>query len=173
MNSKIKDVKELLVQYAAYNAWANNKLIAVVKGLAQQDLHKEVPSSFSSVEKTLLHLWDAESIWWQRLKLQEHINRPSDTKDLKLAEIINGITQLDHQWLTWVSNASEAALQHVFAYQNTKREQFKQPVCHMLLHLFNHSTYHRGQLVTILHYLKLSGIPATDFIVWSRSVKPV
>jgi uncharacterized damage-inducible protein DinB len=38
----------------------------------------------------------------------------------------------------------------------------------MLLHLFNHNTYHRGQLVTMLRQLGMDKIPATDFIVWSR-----
>jgi uncharacterized damage-inducible protein DinB len=38
----------------------------------------------------------------------------------------------------------------------------------MLLHVFNHGTYHRGQLVTMLRQLGIENIPATDFIVWSR-----
>jgi uncharacterized damage-inducible protein DinB len=38
----------------------------------------------------------------------------------------------------------------------------------MLLHLFNHGTYHRGQLVTMLRELGIEKIPPTDFIVWSR-----
>ena len=35
----------------------------------------------SSVYKTVLHMLDAESIWWQRVKLVEHIERPSDIFD--------------------------------------------------------------------------------------------
>ncbi|MBD0288544.1 MAG: DNA polymerase, partial [Flavisolibacter sp.] len=41
----------------------------------------------------------------------------------------------------------------------------------MLLHLFNHGTYHRGQLVNMLRQLEVSPIPQTDFIVWSRRKK--
>jgi len=45
---------------------------------------------------------------------------------------------------------------------------YKQPVCQMILHVFNHGTYHRGQLVNMLRQLGIEKIPQTDFIVWSR-----
>ena len=45
------------------------------------------------------------------------------------------------------------------SYTGTKKEQFKQPVCDVLLHVFNHGTYHRGQLVTMLRQLGASNIP--------------
>jgi len=41
----------------------------------------------------------------------------------------------------------------------------------ILLHIFNHGTYHRGQLVTILQQLNIQNIPQTDFIVWTRKEK--
>jgi uncharacterized damage-inducible protein DinB len=62
-------------------------------------------------------------------------------------------------------------LEHVFHYQNTKKEQFKQPIYQMLLHMFNHGTYHRGQLVTMLRQLGIQKLPSTDFIEWSRRKK--
>jgi uncharacterized damage-inducible protein DinB len=34
--------------------------------------------------------------------------------------------------------------------------------------VFNHDTYHRGQLVSILRELGEVNIPQTDFIVWTR-----
>ena len=71
----------------------------------------------------------------------------------------------------WVSKASDAALDHVFFYHNSKKEQFKQPVYQVLLHLFNHQTYHRGQLVTMFHQLGITNIPATDFIKYCRMKK--
>jgi uncharacterized damage-inducible protein DinB len=41
----------------------------------------------------------------------------------------------------------------------------------MLLHVFNHSNFHRGQLVTILRQLGEEKIPQTDYIHYSRSRK--
>ncbi|MCW3088046.1 MAG: hypothetical protein JWQ78_1432, partial [Sediminibacterium sp.] len=38
----------------------------------------------------------------------------------------------------------------------------------ILLHLFNHGTYHRGQLVTLLRQVGVEEIPRTDYIEFSR-----
>jgi uncharacterized damage-inducible protein DinB len=70
--------------------------------------------------------------------------------------------------MEWVQQASTPQLEHVFAYQNTKRESFKQPTWQMLTHLFNHGTFHRGQIVTMLRQLGEEKIPVTDYIEFSR-----
>ncbi len=161
-------MKQMLVQFATYNIWANQEMLKVILSLSPEQQHQEIVSSFSSLYKTCYHVYDAESIWWQRLKLQETIIRPSDTADATMQDVAQGWQQQSKLWLDWVSNASEAQLSHVFAYQNTKREQFKQPVYQMLLHLFNHGTYHRGQLTTMLRQVGVTKIPSTDFVTWAR-----
>lgn len=163
-------MKDLLKQYAAYNAWANQRLFDVIMPLTADQQQALVASSFPSLQATILHIWDAESIWWQRIKLQETITIPSSTANLTFDEIANGLRYQDKQWIDWISLATTAALEHVFAYQNSKKEQFKQPVFQVLMQVFNHATYHRGQLVTILHQLGVTKIPSTDFIVWSRTI---
>ncbi len=161
-------MKELLIQYATYHFWANKLLLDVVLKLTPTQQQEIIESSFSSIHKTLLHILDAETIWWQRLKLTEHLIIPSDTKEFTTTELVVEITATSQQWVLWVNQASEVQLQHVFAYQNSKREQFKQPVYQMLLHLFNHGTFHRGQLVTIFRQLGIHKIPSTDFVTWTR-----
>lgn len=161
-------MKELLLQYAAYNVWANQQILPVITALPPERQMATVPSSFNSLHKTVIHIWDAESVWWQRIKLQEQISKPSETFTGTTGEAAQGLSQQNQQWYQWVKNAHERRLQHVFQYQNSKREQFKQPVYQMLLHLFNHGTYHRGQLINMLRQLGEEKLPPTDFIVWSR-----
>ena len=161
-------MKELLLQLAAYHMWANGLLLDAIAQLDPELQNKEVPSSFPGLFKTILHVWDAESIWWQRMKLQERIIRPSENFTGDFKELSQQLLHQNKQWYDWVNNSQEHMLQHVFLYQNSKREQFKQPLFQMLLHLFNHGTYHRGQLVNIMRQLNLTKIPATDFIIWSR-----
>ena len=139
--------------------------------LSEQEVHQQLSSSYPSIFRTVLHMWDAESMWWQRLKLQEKVVRPSDSAPDNLANVSKSLLDQSGKWSNWVSRASEHALEHVFAYQNTKREQFKQPVYQVVIHLVNHSSYHRGQLVNMLRQLNHGNIPATDFIVWSRTIK--
>lgn len=161
-------MKEVLLQYMQYNLWANQCITATILKLPAEKQTREIASSFPSLYKTLLHMWDAESAWWQRVKLQEKVVVPSASFNGDMDELVKNMLQQSQDWLDWVKNASEVALQHEFIYQNSKREQFKQPVFQMLLHVCNHGTYHRGQLVTMLRPLGVDIIPALDFIVWSR-----
>ena len=163
-------MKELLNQYAAFNLWANQKMTDAILLLPNEKIHIEIASSFPSIYKTVLHLLDAEGIWWQRLKLQEHVQRPSDTFTGSFAELQKKLLQQSALYNDWVSMATEPQLQHVFAYLRDK-EQFKLQVGQMLLHLFNHNSYHRGQLVTMLRQSGVTKIPVTDFNAYLRSRK--
>lgn len=161
-------MKEMLQQLAQYNFWANHRLFEIILALPEEKQKAELPSSFKSVYETVLHIWNAESIWWQRLKLQERIITPSEYFKGSMQEMANELLQQNRYWIEWIYPASDAALEHVFQYQNSKKEQFKQPVYQMLLHVFNHGTYHRGQLVNMLRQSGVEKIPQTDFIFWSR-----
>ena len=164
-------MKELLKQYAAYNSWASQQLLQVIAPLPEEEQKQELPSSFNSLYRTVLHMWDAESIWWQRMKLHERIIRPSGDFSGSMKDVSNGLLGQSRQWEEWVSNASDLVLDHVFQYETFDKTQFKQPTWQMLLHVFNHGTYHRGQLVNMLRQLGVTRIPATDFILWSRGKK--
>ncbi len=164
-------MKALFIKYASYNVWANNKLFERMFALAEEQIHKEIPSSFPSLYKTVLHSLDAESIWWQRIKLTEYVEVPSKNFTGNFAELVKLSQQQSLKWKEWVDAANENQLRHVFAYQNSKKEQFKQPVHEVLLHMFNHGTYHRGQIVTMFHQLGIDKIPGTDFILYTRTLK--
>lgn len=161
-------MKEILIQLSSYHFWANSLLLDLINQLPEEKQKQEVASSFTSLYQTLLHMLNAESIWWQRMKLQERIVVPGENFSGDMKELSILFLHQNRQWNHWIVNASEHQLQHVFQYHNSKREQFKQPVYQMILHVFNHGTYHRGQLVNILRQLGIEKIPATDFIVWAR-----
>jgi uncharacterized damage-inducible protein DinB len=161
-------MKQLLQQYAAYNIWANQKLFDCISNLSDDQINRDICSSFTSIHKTILHMWYAEEAWWQRLKLVEQLDLSAARFEGSFAELVKRYGQQSSDWAEWVNNATEVQLAHVFAYQNTKKEQFKQPVFEMLMHIFNHGTYHRGQLVTMLRQLGVEKIPPTDFIVYCR-----
>jgi len=164
-------MKELLQQYAAYNIWANKVLFYRISKLPEEKITREIASSFPSVYKTSLHMWQAEDIWWQRLKLVENIAILSETFSGTFTELTVGLARQSQQWKDWVDNATENQLTHVFAYVRNK-EQHKMKVQDMVLHLFNHATYHRGQLVTLLRQLgEEDKIPSTDFSTYCRTRK--
>jgi uncharacterized damage-inducible protein DinB len=162
-------MKQLLQQYAAYNFWANKIMVERIAQLPEEIITIETNSSYNSIYKTVVHLMDVESVWWQRLKLQEHVEWPGKLFDGNFAELSKHLLLLSKQWADWVSGANDVHLSHVFAYQNSKNEYFKQPVYEMLIQVFNHQTFHRGQLVTMMRQNGIEKIPPTDFIVFTRN----
>jgi uncharacterized damage-inducible protein DinB len=161
-------MKEILKQYAAYNAWANLKLCEAILSLSPELQQKEVVSSFPNLHLTVLHMWDASSIWWQRMKMQENVVAPSINFRGSTQEAVHGLQQQDRLWEEWVANANDMSLEHVFKYYKTKSEYYKQPVHQVVMQVMNHGTYHRGQIVMMLRQLGFLKIPQTDFVVWCR-----
>jgi len=160
-------MKQIFEEYAMYNVWANQRMIDTILPLPEETVKRTVASSFSSLHLTLLHLLNTESIWWQRIKLIENVEMPGNENN-SIQENASGLIMQSKQWKEWIEKSNSAAFEHEFIYRNSKKEQFKQPVYQVLLQLFNHGTYHRGQLVTILRQLEITTIPSTDFIAWSR-----
>jgi uncharacterized damage-inducible protein DinB len=164
-------MKELLKQMALYNIWAHQKIMDVVLSLPEEKQLAEIPSSFTSLHKTILHMWDVESIWWQRMKLHERFARPSDNFKGTTMDVVNGLMSQSRLWESWVSNVSDTMLEHVFEFRNNKKEQVKMPIWQMLTNVFNHGTYHRGQLVNMLRQMSIEKIPGTDFVLFPKNKK--
>lgn len=162
-------MKEILLQYADYNIWANKLIIDTILKLKEGVAEQEVASSFPSLKATVLHIWSAESVWLQRLLLTEHpvwvqgaftgtIQEACDSWQKVSADIKQFVTR----------QFDDNALAHVVMYSDLKGNQHKTPVYQVLHHVFNHATYHRGQLVTILRSVGVTDLPSTDFIRFVR-----
>jgi uncharacterized damage-inducible protein DinB len=163
-------MKELLLQLARYNAWANGKMIDLLKTVPAPLLDQELASSFPSLRKTVLHVWSAEDIWLQRLLLAEHPVFAADGFRGGNDQLLQAWQKTDTDLVAFVEKQyDDRSFEHICQYYNLQKKSFKQPVGEILLHLFNHSTYHRGQIVTLLHQAGVTKIPATDFVVFQRT----
>ena len=123
--------------------WANERLTQTVLSLTETQQRQHLHGSFPSLHDTLLHIFEAGNVWWQRINMNEHVTWPAKSFEGNTAEAIDQLLQQDKRWQSWVQQASEAALDHVFHYQNSKKEKFRQPVFEVLMQIFNHATYHR------------------------------
>lgn len=163
-------MKEVLEDLAAYHQWANKMLLETVLKLSDAVAVQEVAGSFPSLFKTFEHLSRAEQIWMSRLEMREQPASQHTAPETfnQLAEQLSGQNE---KMIAWINEQSEALLLHPLAYYNTKKQYFKMPVYQCLLHVFNHGTYHRGQVVTMLRELGITTIPATDYVVFLRKKK--
>jgi uncharacterized damage-inducible protein DinB len=167
---KLQDtMKELLVQYAEYNLWANKLMAETMLPLKDELIHKELASSFPSLRATVYHCWSAEHIWLERLQLAEHPTWLEDSFDGTFRDGCAEWLRTSGELVQFVSKQfDDKALQHVCQYTDRAGNAWKMPVCQILQHIFNHATYHRGQMVTMLRQFGITKIPQTDFIVFAR-----
>ena len=162
-------MRELLLQYAQYNVWANKLIIDALLKLEEGAAEKEITTSFPSVFKTVTHTWSAESIWLQRLQLAERPIWQEDVFSGTIEDACREWQKTSQELVKFVEKQyDDKALQHVLQFYDRQKNSYKMPVYQVLHHVFNHSTYHRGQLITMLRQLGLTKLPQTDFIVFVR-----
>lgn len=164
-------MKKILLQLAAYNFWANKTILKSLATVSPDILQKDMGASFKSINGTLFHLMKADFIWWQRLQLAENVRMPDEKLESNFEEVSREILRFSANWVDLVKESSETKLEHVFGYHNSKKAYFKQPVMETLIHVFNHQTYHRGQIINMLRQNEVAKIPNTDFIEFTRSSK--
>lgn len=154
----------ILHEYANYDRWANERFIERLAKEPDAVLDAQAPSSFPSLRKTLLHIRDAEAAWTSRIVGEPARWPAEESQDIR--------TLLTHgQRLNeLVLGMDDAALQGERVYRDLKGNEHRGVVWRMLMHCFNHSTQHRGQLITQMRQLGLDGVPANDLIVFQRSL---
>lgn len=162
-------MKELLLQYAGYNVWANKLVADAMLKMEGSTADDEIVSSYSSYHKTVRHLLAAEYIWLQRLQLAERPLWIQDTYEGSFADTCKEWQRVSAELVAFVAKQmDDRAFEHVCLYHDNAGAVHKMPVFQILQHVFNHSTYHRGQLVTMLRQLGITNIPRTDFILFAK-----
>ncbi len=154
----------ILKKFAAYNLWANTQLADWMQGATQQQFTQDVESSFSSLKKTIAHIWNAEYGWLQFLKEK---NWTSPNNDFEMAEISDFLKNfVDHSALlsNYVNELDEKGFEKIYTMSDSSTTSAQD----IILHIFNHSTFHRGQIITIARQVGLKNAPRTDFIYYSK-----
>jgi uncharacterized damage-inducible protein DinB len=162
-------MKAFLTEYLRYNVWANDQFIMWLSKLPEEALNEKVPSSFPSISETMLHIWDAQFIWLNRLQGQSPDVFPSKEFEGDWEEICNNVHNSSNALLT-LARAKEAKwFQVPSPYKLMNGDEMRTIPSEMILHCTQHSTFHRGQIVTIAHVLHMTEpIPQTDYIFFAR-----
>ncbi len=156
----------IILNHLQYNAWANNKLIDFVAQLDRSLLEHEIKSSFPSLCKTIQHTANAQELWLSRLQDTPLLTWPGDTSGENAmqkwrkssAELVAHFEKQPNEYTS-----------KLIEYETIKGETFATRAGEIALHVVNHSTFHRGQMITILRELGQENLPATDFIFYTRT----
>jgi uncharacterized damage-inducible protein DinB len=154
-----------------YNAWANKQFANQLQSLDEKILYGEVKSSFPSIAKTWLHMWDAEIVWLMRMKGTSLSEWPSAKFAGDRNQLLNGLVNCSEEILSYVKSQSPSFATSEITYINLKGDQFTDPVEDVLYHMVNHGAYHRGQITTLLRQAGVTNLVGTDLIHYLRTSK--
>lgn len=157
----------MLQRYLDYNLWANRRLVENIRAVPA-DLVETVPlAPFGSIHDALRHIVGAQNIWLERLRGES----PSDFMGLTAGRSTDDLCEMlvltSQAWVQHVAD-HPAQLMGTVSYATTKGDQFVQQVDDVITHVVNHSTYHRGQVMSALRSTYDGKLLGLDMIVFSR-----
>jgi uncharacterized damage-inducible protein DinB len=122
-------------------------------------------NSFSSVRDTLAHILGAEWIYLERWQGRS----PKASLD---PATFPTVQSLESRWETverdqmqFIEALTPQRLREELAYVNLRGQRYSYPLWQQLVHVVNHSSYHRGQITTLLRQLGAEAM-STDFLVY-------
>jgi len=160
--------KNYFIQLSNYNVWANDIVCSWLEKISEEQWAQHVTSSFNSIQETVLHIIAAEHIWLQRMNKEENQvwlqSTFTGTKDEHIAFWKNTSAGLKD----FVTSFDENNMQQNLDFKRLNGDAYSMPFYELLAHIFNHSTYHRGQLVTMLRQIGFTNVESTDMLLFFR-----
>ena len=155
-----------------YDRWANNRVLQAVSTLTVQQFTHDLGGSFHSVRDALVHIIGGEWGWltifnepspgptfvtelWTRHDAQFTPNTFPDVASVRLKW-----TEVERAQVEFVNHVTNESLQRMIPLRTTQIS-----LAHLMQHLANHSTYHRGQIAIMMRQLATKPL-STDFIMF-------
>ena len=150
-----------------YNTWANRTMFDAVALLPAEQYFRDLKSSYGGVHGTLCHIVWAEQLWLHRWlgKPNPAVAQGADLKTL--AEVRSRWEVVEAKRGRFVARLTERSLDEARLVKPSSGGEYVHTFAQMFRHFINHSSYHRGQIVTFLRQLG-SKPPSTDLILYYR-----
>jgi uncharacterized damage-inducible protein DinB len=148
-----------------YNRWANRRIIDACRALTPEQFTRDLRSSFPSVRDTMVHIMLAEWIWLERChgtspsKFQPGSDFPT------LDAVVAHWDSIDLRG--YAASLSGNDLERIVHFRRLDASANAEVLWHILQHVVNHGTYHRGQITTMLRQLAAKGV-STDLFAFYR-----
>lgn len=140
-----------------YNAWANKRVLGALE--KQQVTDEKILTLMS-------HVLSAQRIWLNRIK-----GLPVDQyplwKQYDVATLQTMGNEVGEEWLAFVDGQDDFS--RPLVYNNYVGNPYTNQVEHIMMHLVNHCTYHRGQIALLMRQKGFEPIN-TDFITYDRVI---
>jgi uncharacterized damage-inducible protein DinB len=153
----------LIPNYNSFNEWANSRITNWLSSIDPKLLYKPVQSSFTSIDYTLQHILRTQRFWLTFITDADIEKINWSVRELEVEQIMIELNEVSTQMKEVFSSFTESDLEKLlhlnmsWAKNNLSRFEY-------IMHVVNHSTFHRGQIVTIARGLGITeGIVNTDY----------
>ncbi len=151
---------DLIQELYAYNYAAHRRLWDSIRQLTDAQFIEEVPYSIGSVRNHMVHLNSVDERWIARVKGGELPPRTYPTDYTTIAEVYAKYEAVEADILATIANLTPADLRRELAYDVRRHDTPRRnTVAQILVHVVNHGTDHRAQILPILHRL---GVPTFE-----------
>ncbi len=155
--------KDYFTILADYNVWANEIVHSWLDALSDEQWTQNIVSSFSSLAKTALHTAGGETLW---LDILNKVNEPVPLIDImkgEKKEVQDAWKKSSAGLKLFIENFDEHKLKDVLKYKRVADGKFYElEYFQIFAHVVNHSTYHRGQIVTMLRQVGFTNVRSID-----------
>lgn len=154
-------------QLFAYNAWANRKIFDAAAALPAEQYGRDLQSSHGGIHGTLAHIVWAEQLWLHRWLERPNPAVPQGRDLPDLVAVRARWEEVEAERATFLHGMTEARLSETRTVKPSTGGAFDHSFAKMFTHTIDHSSYHRGQVVTMLRQVG-SVPPNTGLMVFYR-----
>ena len=153
-----------------FNYWARDRMLEAVEPLTPEQFTRGLDNSFPSIRDTLVHLYGAEWIWCSRWEGESPQSLPEASGFPDLASIRRAWIEQERKVRAVVDRLGEEGIQRPVAYRRKADGPTQAQIFwHMLQHVVNHGSYHRGQVTTMLRQMGVAPPKPMDLIAYYRT----
>ena len=146
----VKDVQELF----RYNAWANRRILDALAAIPAEDYLRDVKCSFGSIHGTVAHIVGAEQLWLGRWRGNPPPAMLKGGDVASLAELRRIWEAVESDRATYLAGLTDGSLSSTVTVKPSGGgKEYVHTLQQTLQHTVDHSSYHRGQIVTMLRQL--------------------
>jgi uncharacterized damage-inducible protein DinB len=151
-----------------YKAWADDLFLSVVSSMPAVELTAPRPILFGSLIRTLNHSYAMDYVWQCHLLGKPHgLTTRNPELCPAMEDLAAGQRSIDEWYVGYAGSATQRELAETVEFEFIGGGPGRLSRNDILLHVVNHTTYHRGQAAGILYYLGALP-PTTDLPVFLR-----
>src|SRR5262245_61231909 len=135
---------DMVQEFVRYNAWANQRVFDVVIPLDAGQFTQILGGSYPSLQSTLTHIVWVEWLWLERWKGSSPMNVWAPEDYPTATDLANRWRPVQAEQQSLVQAATVDELQRVIRYTNRQGKACEYALWRMIVHVINHSSYHRG-----------------------------